>query len=155
MAMTMKNLFCWICLVYDCSQHPEQEALKERDYHFAAPANLIPQQEHIAKATTLYVQYQYLTRQGTIPKDGDGPCSSKCYRLLTAASWEELQGRRGVLLSPIVKSVVKMGIHMYSYSPCRLWFLLADRGITCALAFLFLLQDLNLAGRLERRLLGS
>jgi hypothetical protein len=44
MPMTMKNLFCWICLLYDCGQHSLEDTLRDRQYHFAAPANLLPQQ---------------------------------------------------------------------------------------------------------------
>jgi hypothetical protein len=60
MPMTMKNLFCWICLLYDCTQHSEDESLCEKEYHFAAPNNLIPQKEQTAKATTLCIQYHHL-----------------------------------------------------------------------------------------------
>ena len=44
---------------------------------------------------------------------------------------------------------------MYSYSPCQLWLLLADKGVSCDMIFLFLVEDYNLRGRLERRLQSS
>lgn len=83
---------------------------------------------------------------GSIPKGV--PCSPKCYKLLQKSTWDELQKRRAALLSPLVKGIIKMGIHLFSYYPCQAWFLLADRGLTCDLAFLFMVEDQNLAARL-------
>ena len=83
----MKNLFCWICLLYDCTQHSEDDSLSEKRYHFAAPNNILPLNEQISKATTLCLHYHYLIAEGSVPRGRGGACSSKCYKYLTAASW--------------------------------------------------------------------
>jgi hypothetical protein len=155
MPKTMKQLFCWICLIYDCQLHSLEETAKERSFHFAAPKNLHSPKEHIAAGITLYAHYQHLLKMDAIPAGGDCPCSPKCYRYLKKTSWEELQAKRAALLSPIVKGVIKMGIHVFSYSPCQIWFMLADRRLTCAMVFLFLVEDLNLRALLDQRLQES
>lgn len=57
------------------------------------------------------------------------------------------------LLSPLVKGVIKLGIDMYSYNPCSIYFLLLEEKITCAHVFLFLMEEHGLMGRLQRKLL--
>jgi len=44
---------------------------------------------------------------------------------------------------------------MYSYSPCDIWFMLAQDKITCSLVFLFLIEEYDIVGRLGRKLAES
>lgn len=59
------------------------------------------------------------------------------------------------LLSPLVKGVIKLGIDMYSYSPCSICYLLVDQRLTCAHVFLYMVEEHGLMGRLQRKLLAS
>lgn len=55
----------------------------------------------------------------------------------------------------MVKGVIKLGIEMYSYSPCDIWFLLASEKITCGHVFLFFVEEYNIFLRLENKLTDS
>lgn len=49
-----------------------------------------------------------------------------------------------------------MGIHMYQYSPCLLWYLVDEKqhriNITCDLIFVYLVEEYNLFKRLGYKL---
>lgn len=71
-----------------------------------------------------------------------------------------LQKQIAKVVQPMVKGVIRLGIEMFSYSPCRIWTLLLDRdltrySITCSDIFLSLLQDYNLIEKLEQKLKTS
>jgi hypothetical protein len=68
--------------------------------------------------------------------------------------WEELQrGRKTRMFSPIFEEIVKMGIELFDYDPCRIKTLLSNitagkgRGSSeaqCSLVFSYFLQEFNL-----------
>lgn len=66
-----------------------------------------------------------------------------------------MQINRVKLLSPLVKGVIKLGIDIYSYSPCSICYLLVDQKLTCAHVFLYMVEEHSLMSRLQRKLLSS
>lgn len=95
------------------------------------------EEENVRRAMAVCNGYVQLLERGAVTGE---PCSEGCYRRLGRKEWEMLQRARVKLLSPLVKGVIKMGIEMYSYNPCAIWFLLADQKIACAHVFLFLME---------------
>ncbi len=108
--------------------------------------------ENVRKAIGICAGYAQLLESGKIAGE---PCSEGCYRRLGRKEWESLQMSRVRLLSPLVKGVIKLGIDMYSYSPCSICFLLVDQKLTCAHVFLYMVEEHGLMGRLQRKLLAS
>lgn len=72
-----------------------------------------------------------------------GPCSDHCYRQLKSGSYPAYFQKNEPFLSPIVTALVKLGIQMFSYDPCSI-FLLTGTDTTCALIYIYLLEDYNL-----------
>ena len=62
MAKTMKQLFCSICLLYDCAPHSWDSSLKEREFHYIAPAKAISERQRLKDAISLCLAYQQLAK---------------------------------------------------------------------------------------------
>ena len=51
-------------------------------------------------------------------------CSENCFKNLKKTNLKKLASSKYKLVSPLVKSIVEMGIYMFSYSPCEIAVLL-------------------------------
>ena len=93
---------------------------------------------------------------------GGAGCSGLCWKTMTRGEWESVVGRKGALMSPLVKGTIKIGIEMFGYQPCKIWRLLVNitakpnqLTANCQLVYKFLIDDHNLFARLERKLAVS
>ena len=161
MPKTMKNLFCGICLTYDCGRHSLDATLAEKQYQYVAPGNQLNQREHMEHAVLVCRVYEELVSRGKVysPQLTTNPCSPKCFTLLTENEWRAVQSTRSKVLSPLVKGLIRLGVEVYSYSPCDIWGLL--RGchphqptttVTCAHVFLFFIEEHGLQQRITLKL---
>lgn len=87
--------------------------------------------------------------------EGKELCSSKCFKSLTIENWRVLQKARGLLASPMIKGLIKLGVEMYGYSPCSIWDLLSNvtpqktqSSVSCSSVFLFFIEEHNIFSRL-------
>lgn len=53
-------------------------------------------------------------------RDGVAACSPDCCRKVDLAQWNRLQKEPRKLFSQVMKSIVRIGIQLFSYNPCKI-----------------------------------
>lgn len=66
MPKTMKNLFCSVCLIYDCGQHSLDQNTKDKQYQYVAPNNILSEDEKLKSALGLCMAFRALQAEGKL-----------------------------------------------------------------------------------------
>lgn len=87
-------------------------------------------------------------------------CSLACYKKLSKQKYSEMEIQKSRTVSPMVESIIKMGIEMFSYSPCLIKNLFPSNAapisrVTCAIIFMYLLEEVNLIARMDFKICSS
>jgi len=144
MPKTLKMLFCPVCLIYDCRKHSlDENVFEERNYQYLSPENMLGEEEKLFSAIKLCLAHNELVSKNKLERED--PChSTQSYKRLTDSAWHELARKRATLMSPLVKALIKLGIEMHGYDPCKIWPLVhlvtpqkEQSKLNCALVFLF------------------
>lgn len=125
LSKTMKQLFCPICLVYDCQTHLLSASSVQQHFQYVRPFEATQRSEE-RKRTALRLFKQLFVIFEQQPAEGEF-CSPDCYKRLNEERWERLKGKReSRFFSPIFEGMIKMGIELFSYDPCRIHLLFSS-----------------------------
>lgn len=118
LSKTMKNLFCPICLVYDCMRHLIPVNVVDNNFQYVRAQNTRYHLER-KKKTAVALLHKFISLIHGGEDSFDLGCSQFCFRRLSAQRWNFICSlQEGELFSPIFASIVRMGVEMYNYSPC-------------------------------------
>lgn len=76
----------------------------------------------------------------SIRKGGRGVgevCSDGCYKKLDEEGYRGIGLQKGILNSPVVSALIRLGIQQFSYDPCKIFFMV--RVTSCSLVLYYLL----------------
>jgi len=104
---------------------------------------MLGEEEKLFSAIKLCLAHNELVSKNKLERED--PChSTQCYKRLTDSAWHELARKRATFMSPLVKGLIKLGIEMHGYDPCKIWPLVhqvtpqkEQSKLNCALVFLF------------------
>ena len=93
--------------------------------------------------------------EATSYHDGD-PCSPMCYKSMTVPKLAEVESLKARLISPFIEGLIKIGTQIFSYNPCLIMNLFpkdpVHSRLSCAIVFLYFLQEGNLYSQLENKI---
>lgn len=153
LSKTMKQLFCPLCLVYDCQAHLLSASAVHHHFQYVPPFDPVQRaEERKRSALRLFKQlFVIFERQ---PAETQQTCSERCFGRLDEERWERLKGERGSrFFSPVFEGVIRMGVELFSYDPCRIHLLFGAEEVgaqrrgceaSCEIVYSYLLQEFNL-----------
>lgn len=148
-----KQIFCPVCLIYECQDHRREDIaykvkkmILQKESTFCHPKNIISRSKHIERGISLIEDFGRISQDAYV---AGTRCSKHCYRQLTSSSYPAYFQKNEPFLSPVVTALVKLGVQLFSYDPCSI-FLLVGSETTCALIFIFLLEDYSLRKKIQQ-----
>jgi len=118
----------------------------QKESTFCHPKNIISRSKHIERGISLIEDFGRISQDAYV---AGTRCSKHCYRQLTSSSYPAYFQKNEPFLSPVVTALVKLGVQLFSYDPCSI-FLLVGSETTCALIFIFLLEDYSLRKKIQQ-----
>ena len=158
LSKTMKQLFCPICLIYDCQTHLLSASALHNHFQYVRRFDPAQRSEE-RKRTALRLFKQLFVIFERQPAEARF-CSWSCYKRLDEEKWERLKGKRERrFFSPIFEGLIKMGVELFSYDPCRIQALFCSIDdpaacktgfeANCEIVFAYLLQEFNLLQKMS------
>lgn len=128
MAKTMKQLYCSVCMIYDCGKHVLSEECINKMFNYYSLDNRRSDEDKYESAFQLCLFYQKLKNSSyceessgddcyrehqvfeSRDKDVVSVCGPHCYKELNMDKFREISVIKSRLLSPINIGLITMGI---------------------------------------------